>query len=121
MKSNFLNSKTSKVFALVLFLVFTSSSGVYAQGLEEATTQLSSLLNTAYKLLSVIIGIVALVFLGTAIAKIKQGKNEGWTSLMTIVLVVAIWLFAVPPFINKVVEIGTGRSGNIENNSGQTL
>lgn len=106
--------------SLILLIVFNTDS-LAQTGLDQAGTAMSGLLQTAYKFMTIIIAIIALVFAAQALGQIKQGKNEGWTKLMSIVLVVAIWLFALPPFINKVVEIGTGKAGNIENNNGKTL
>lgn len=105
----------------IIFLMIISQTLLYAQGgsgIDQATNAMSGLLGTAYKFLTIIVAIIALVFAMQALGQIKQGKQEGWTKLMSIVLVVAIWLFAIPPFINKVASVSGGTQNQINTNSG---
>lgn len=87
--------------AQLFFLLMLISGGSQAQsGFDSVTENMWEQAGPTYKLISVVVLLAGLFFLGKGVVEGLRGEQGAWVKIAGSLLVFAIWFFAVPPLIN---------------------
>lgn len=88
----------STLFSLLMLISFAASGqdGTFENVGKSMWKQAGNL----YKLMSVIVFLGALFFLGKGVLEGIRGEQGAWVKIAGALLVFAVWVFGVPPLIN---------------------